>query len=229
MRFSIPYRLLASAATLCFWLIPTPPALAAQAYIIDEIRVPLRETPCGNCRIVHRGLKSGTRLAVSETREGWTRVSTPEGLEGWLPNQYLINQPIARDRLNLLTRETERLRVENQTLRDRADTLTDEATQLSGTIEALTETKDALDAELEEIRDLSGDALQLHAQNQELLKHNKILQSEVDVLQARLEQLERNELQRWFFYGGLLVALGAILSALLPRIKPKRRGYSEWR
>lgn len=229
MRLRNPCRPLAGAAVICLWLALPSAAQAATAYIVDEVRVPLRETPCGNCRIVHRGLKSGTRMEVSESRDGWSRVTTAGGLEGWLPSQYLIDRPIARDRLDALSREVETLRGENDTLRGRATALGEEAEQLRGEIQSLTATKETLGSELDEIRDLSGDTLQLHAQNQELLKHNKILQSEVDVLQARLEQLERNELQRWFFYGGLLVALGALLSALLPRLKPKRRGYSEWR
>lgn len=229
MRFRIPCRPLAGAAVIWLWLALPSAAQAATAYIVDEVRVPLRETPCGNCRILHQGLKSGTRLEVSDSRDGWSRVTTTGGLAGWLPSQYLIDRPIARDRLNALSRQVEALRGENDTLRGRATALGAEAEQLRGEIQALTATKEELASELDEIRDLSGDTLQLHAQNEELLKRNKILQSEVEVMQARLEQLERNELQRWFFYGGLLVALGALLSVLLPRLKPKHRGYSEWR
>ncbi|MBK6961070.1 MAG: hypothetical protein IPH23_07645 [Gammaproteobacteria bacterium] len=74
----------------------------------------------------------------------------------------------------------------------------------------------------------AADASDLYAQNQALLTHNKILQSEIDVLHATKEELQSNDIQRWFIFGGLLVALGAFLGMVLPLLKPKRRGYSEW-
>ena len=74
----------------------------------------------------------------------------------------------------------------------------------------------------------AGDAGALRAQNQELLTRNKMLQSEIDVLHATKEELQSNDIQRWFVFGGLLVALGALLGTILPLLKPKRRRYSEW-
>ena len=35
-------------------------------YISDQFYVPLRSSPCSTCKIVHKGLKSGTRLFVYE-------------------------------------------------------------------------------------------------------------------------------------------------------------------
>ena len=45
-------------------------------YISDEFYVPLRETPCRRCKIVHRGIKSGTELKLllllfSLTKASW--------------------------------------------------------------------------------------------------------------------------------------------------------------
>ena len=43
------------------------PAIKPQPrYVSDEFYVPLRETPCSRCKIVHRGLKSGTNLMLIE-------------------------------------------------------------------------------------------------------------------------------------------------------------------
>lgn len=220
-------RLLAGlAAAFALWSVPTPDSQAATAYIIDEVRVSLRESPCSDCRILSQGLKSGTRLEVAAASDGWSRVTTADGIEGWLPSRYLTDRPIAREQLDALRREVEQLRGENDILRARLGEADGEPEPLGETGEPPASAD--LDSALRGTEALP-DSPQLHAQNQELLKNNRILQSEVDVLRARLEQLESSELQRWFFYGGLLVALGALLSAVLPRLKPKRGGYSEWR
>lgn len=204
----LPPAGIALAACLC---LPAA-ALAATAYIIDELRVSLREAPCDQCAVVQPGLPSGLQLEVSEARDGWSRVRTAEGAEGWVPSRYLTDRPIARDQLEALRQQLAQLQEENRDLRQRLQEL---GAQVPGSA-----TPDGLPP---------PDTPELYAQNQELLKHNKLLQSEVEVLHARLEQLEGSERQRWFFYGGVLVALGALVSVLVPRLKPKRKGYSEWR
>jgi SH3 domain protein len=221
-------RLAGAAAAFALWSMPAPDIQAATAYIIDEVRVSLRASPCRDCPILHQGLKSGARLEVSGSSDGWSRVTTADGVEGWVPSRYLTDQPIAREQLEALRQDLDRLRAENGALRERLGQADGAAAPQPGAIGALSEAA-GLGGGFAAGATAAGDGSPLHAQNQELLKNNRILQSEVDVLRARLEQLESSELQRWFFYGGLLVALGALLSAVLPRLKPKRRGYSEWR
>ncbi len=192
---------------------------AATAYVIDEIRVSLRASPCETCAVVQQGLASGLRLEVLEPGDGWSRVRSPEGTEGWLPSRYLTDQPIARDQLGALRQQVEQLLEENRTLQARS---AGSAETPAANLTAATQAPPLGNLALVDCPDVQ-------AENQELLKTNKLLQSEAEVLRARLEQLENNERQRWFFYGGVLVTLGAILCALLPRLKPNRRGYSEWR
>lgn len=86
---------------------------------------------------------------------------------------------------------------------------------------------DALRTELSNVEKLSNNAVALQEQNEELIKRNRMLQSEIDVLTASRDQLQGDNRQRWFMFGGLAVFLGALLAVLLPRLKPRRR-YSEW-
>ena len=65
-------------------------------YVADEFYVPLRETPCGRCKIVHRGLKTGTKLMLLDLQDGWGQVKTEKGLEGWMEEQFLSDSQIAR-------------------------------------------------------------------------------------------------------------------------------------
>lgn len=208
-------RLLAASGLLCAAALTPGLARADAAYIIDEIVVPLRETPCSSCRIIRQGMRSGTQVKVLETGDGWTRVEAAEGVAGWLPSRYLTSQPIAREQLAALRDEIQRLQAENLRLGQNDPMATADGAPVSPAREPLA-TGDAADAN------------DLYAQNQDLLTRNKILQSEIDVLHATKEELQSNDIQRWFIFGGLLVALGAFLGLVLPLLKPKRRGYSEW-
>lgn len=213
-----PGRLLIVSGLLWAGVLSPGLARADTAYIIDEIVVSLRETPCSSCRIVRRGMHSGTQVKVLETGDGWTRVEAAEGVTGWLPSRYLTSEPIARDQLAALRDEIQRLQAENLRLSQNNPA----ATADSAPVPAPESPAHSL---------ATGDAADtsdLYAQNQALLTRNKILQSEIDVLQATKEELQSNDIQRWFIFGGLLVALGALLGTVLPLLKPKRRGYSEW-
>ncbi|RLA45548.1 MAG: TIGR04211 family SH3 domain-containing protein [Gammaproteobacteria bacterium] len=209
-------------------LATTLPAMAATSYISDELRVPLRKTPCSRCAIVHRGLKAGLKLNVIEAKDGWSHITTPSGLEGWLESQYLTPEPIARTQVVQLRKQNASFREENQQMSGALDAAQQEATELKAQLASLQEENIDTSSRLTEIREVSANAINLHTQNQELLKQNTMLQSEIDLLKATTAQMANNNTQKWFFYGALAVFMGALLSILLPRLKRKRRGFSEW-
>jgi SH3 domain protein len=72
-------------------------------YIRDMLYVPMRSGQGTQYRIVHKGLVSGTPLAVLELSEDntYTKVRTPKGTEGWVQSQYLSKEPSARNQLKL--------------------------------------------------------------------------------------------------------------------------------
>ena len=65
---------------------------AEVVYVRDVIYVPLREGQSSEDRVLHNGLRSGTRLErlTKNTETGNSLVRTKNGMEGWIPNQYLI-------------------------------------------------------------------------------------------------------------------------------------------
>src|SRR5262245_66422391 len=87
-------------------LLTATPLWAATMYISDQFTVPLRRGPSNSHKIVNAGLPSGMPLEIiSEDKEaGFTEVRTPNGTEGWVPTQYLTEEPIARDRLTVANR-----------------------------------------------------------------------------------------------------------------------------
>ena len=207
----------------------TPLTFAVEtAYISDEFRVPLRKTPCNRCAILHRGLKTGLKLKLIETAEGWSHVQTPSGITGWIESQYVTTTPIARNKIAYYKKQSDTLKKNNTTLNNLSKTLKDENDQLKNQLNTISTNNQTVSRELENIREVSSNALELKAQNQIILQDNKILQSKIDVLTALNKQLESDDFQKWFLYGAMTVFLGAILSILLPNMKRKNKSSSEW-
>ncbi|MBL4782684.1 MAG: TIGR04211 family SH3 domain-containing protein [Porticoccaceae bacterium] len=206
----------------------SPLVLAEVRYISDEFRVPLRKSPCSRCAILHQGLKTGLKLNFIESAEGWSHIRTPGGMDGWIENQYIVKKPIARDRIARYQQQSEVLSASNAKLKAQVADLKANNQQLDGRLNAVSDDNEAVSRELADIKVVSANALNLKVQNQKLLEDNGMLQSKIDVLSALNKQLESSHTQKWFIYGAISVFLGALLSVLLPRLKRKRRGHSEW-
>ncbi|OUS02799.1 hypothetical protein A9Q90_08905 [Gammaproteobacteria bacterium 54_18_T64] len=206
----------------------SPLVLAEVRYISDEFRVPLRKSPCSRCAILHQGLKTGLKLNFIESAEGWSHIRTPGGMDGWIENQYIVKKPIARDRIARYQQQSEALSASNAKLKAQVADLKTNNQQLDGRLNAVSDDNEAVSRELADIKVVSANALKLKVQNQKLLEDNGMLQSKIDVLSALNKQLESSHTQKWFIYGAISVFLGALLSVLLPRLKRKRRGHSEW-
>ena len=73
-------------------------------YVSDEFYVPLRRTPCSDCTIVHRGLKSGTKIKLIMIDKGWGFVETENGKQGWMEEQFIITSPSGRSQLSNYTK-----------------------------------------------------------------------------------------------------------------------------
>jgi SH3 domain protein len=54
-----------------------------------------------------------------------------------------------------------------------------------------------------------------------------MLQEERDVLHANVDDLQNNTGNQSLLYGGFLVFIGAILAAIIPRVRGRKR-LSEW-
>jgi SH3 domain protein len=197
------------------------------AWVSDEFFVPLRSTPCARCTIVHRGLKSGTKLRLLERVDGWGHLITNQGIEGWLEEQYLEDQPTARIRVKEQQKELAALKKRNSDLDKIVGELTQASKAVHGDLDKSQKNQNNLVTELAEIRDISSDAIAMSVQNKQLVKNNHMLQSENDSLKANVNDLQKDQRNKSFVYGGLAVFLGAILAILIPTLRRRKR-FSEW-
>ena len=196
-------------------------------YISDQIYVPLRGSPCPDCRIINKGLITGTKLKVLGYQDDWAMVATDKGQEGWIRTQHISDKQVAREILALETRKISRLEDQNQKLSQDAKRSNKLIKDLRKGIDEVKADRAKISQELANVKSLSANELTLNEQNQKLMKHNHKLQEEMDVLRANLDDLRDNKRNQSFLYGGFVAFLGAVLAAIVPRIRGRKR-LSEW-
>ena len=217
---------LCTAAALTVGLLPVI-GHAETAYISDVLTVPLRSGPSNSNRILHRGLPSGTRLDIlgRDQDTNFVQVRTEGGMEGWLPEQYLVNEPIARDRLTAANRRINELTDTVNRQRQELASLGSSKGEAEQSNTDLTRQVESLQQELAEIKRISAGAMAQNETNRELTALNERLRSEVDELVANIAALEDNVQERWLMIGGGLVLAGLVLGVAI-KARPRRSAWN---
>jgi SH3 domain protein len=196
-------------------------------YIRDVVHVPLRTGDSNQHRIL-ANLESGTALTVlAQGRDGFVRVRTEGGTVGWLEQQYLVRQPIARERLAQAQAALEKARADNAELREQLQTLRGARDESRQEAQTLARTSESLQAELDEIRRISAGAIELQQRYQAASAELAALQQQARALEVENAELQEQHNQRAFIHGALAVGLGCLIVLITPRLWPRRR-RSEW-
>ena len=198
------------------------------AFISDQFYVPIRSSPCPTCKIVHKGLKSGTKLSVLGHQDNWSLITTDSGYRGWIRTQHITYNEIARATLAKSEIVVADIKRKNRRLEEDMQNSFELIETLRKNIGILEADHKALSKKLASLKLISSKEIALNEQNQVLVKHNHMLQEERDVLRANVDDLENEKRNESFLYGGFVTFLGAILAALIPRLRGRRR-LSEWR
>ncbi|MFN3235556.1 MAG: TIGR04211 family SH3 domain-containing protein [Pseudomonadales bacterium] len=201
------------ASLLLMSLVASSLASADTVYIRDVIYVPLRGGQSNEHRILHQGIRSGTVLERLETNEdtGFSRVRTSSGLEGWIQNQYLVTEPIARDRLEAMQERLEQLEADynqaNSRLGEEQSTSAENLQQIA----ALEQDKAALNEELSRITELAADVINIDARNSQLEQEVRDLNQQIDDLTVANASLQDETNQTWYMIGAATILAGLLL------------------
>jgi len=201
---------------------------SATVYISDIQFVAIREGLDNSTRAVERGLKSGTPLETLEQSDGYTKVRTPSGNEGWVADYFLSEDMVSRDQLdNLQTR----LNRSNETRTEIANAL--KASQqkiqnLNNTNSTLQNENQELKQQLEDTETLSKKAQAIVAQNQDVSYQIESLKQQTDIAVAKAERLQDTTEQKWFMIGGATLFGGLLLGILAPMLRRKKTGTGSW-
>lgn len=128
---------------LALSLLPAAASRAERAWVKDEVRLNIRTGAGVQYRIIG-ALSTGDSVEVVSRAEGWTQVRAGDGVEGWIPEGFLQEEPPARIRL-------ERFEADTAEQRARLEQLNSEVTELRAVREELGTTTQEQKAELDRL------------------------------------------------------------------------------
>jgi SH3 domain protein len=207
-------------------------ALSVQAesrYIDDTFYVPLRSGEGLNFRIVHKGVKSGTKVELIQTNpdSGYSEVKTPDGIEGYLPTRFLVTQPIAKDRLAAMQSDLKLAQTKEKTAEQELAALQQKYSELNTLQDKTSKQLDAVSKELDNIKTISSGAINLDAKNRGLRESNEKLRNELELLKTDNLRLKDKSESNMMLFGGMLVLAGIIIALILPMLKISKK-HDSW-
>lgn len=201
-------------------------AYAEKRYVTDKLFIQMRSGASNEYRII-KVLQSGEHLIYMGEDGDFTQVRTSKGTEGWVRTQYLVNEPIAREKLILANRELDNLKAELSTAKSQRDELQKELEESRSERAATSRNNSDLERELERIRTVSENALALDEKARSLTLKNQELELQVGKLSAENQELQSDKSLAYLVYGGGLVFGGVIAGLILPGLRG-RRSNSGW-
>lgn len=210
-------------------LLATPLQAQDVRYVSDEVFIVLHRGPGTDFRWVAK-LTPGTRLKVARTAEDgkWAEVTTDRGTTGWVSTEFLSAQAPAQVKLPAAEARAEKLSARNTELSREVGALKAEKVELLNRINASDSKLGSVSQELANLKQVSGNAVQLDTDNRRLVEASENLRSEVEMLKAENLRLQDKLESEDFINGALAVLLGVAITLVVPRLWPKRRKSSSW-
>lgn len=205
------------------------PRASAQeaAWVTDRLEVTLRRGTGTQFAIV-RMLPAGARLEVLErdAGEGYSRVRTEQGAEGFILTRYLVSEPAAREQLADARRRLEEALAQRGSAGEQLDALTAQRDALTSERDDLARRAVALESELASLREAAAEPLRLRERAEALAGDVVSLEQQVAALTLESRDLRRSVQRDWFLAGAGVLLVGLVLGLVLPRIRWRRR--SRW-
>lgn len=201
---------------------------AEPVWVSDQFEVTLRTGP-STSHAITRMLPSGTQLELLErdVQDGYSRVTTTGGTEGWVLTRYLMGEPSARQQLEQLTRQLTDAQSSGSSLGARLAAITGEYESAKAQIASLQRDKQALQTELDEVKQASTNVLAIDRQNKDLRQQLTDAEIKVSILEQENRELQNQTTRNWFLAGGLVMLVGIVLGLWLPRVRWQKRSRYE--
>jgi len=203
-------------------------AHSATVYISDIQFVAIREGLDNNTRAVERGLKSGTPLEVLEQSEGYTKVRTPNGNEGWVADYFLSDNIITRDQLDAMQTELDKSAASREEIAKSLSLSQGKIQELNNLNNTLKEENNTLKQQLQEAVNLTKKAQVIVSQNNDASYQLESLKQQADAAIAQSEKLQDTTQQQWFVIGAATLFGGLLLGTLLPMLRRKKNNSGSW-
>lgn len=218
MRASLPL-------TFTLALLAASSALATPAWVSDQNLVPLRSGAGNEYRIIQNAVKSGTRVDVLSSENGWSRVDIA-GTQGYMPSQYLSDAPTAALQLAALQKKYADLEAGFQQQKAQLDDITRARNTLDSQAKDLQKQLSVSKSDLNRVREVAADPLRVSESNRQLSEQLSLLQTELDQVKAKNTLLEHDNTYRGWVFGLGTVILGMLFGAWVKA--RSQRARSSW-
>jgi len=195
-------------------------------YVSDKLIIALRNGQ-GNYYQTLKTLPTGTRLEVLEsTDQGYSRVRTSDGTEGWVRSQYLMDEPTAAMQLDEATRKLENLQEQHEKLSNTLSQVQAERAELTTQRDELLKKLEDAESRLNHLNEVAARPIVLDKENRELQQKNVALEKELQILNQENQALKDRARREWFIAGAGVLFGGLLLGLLIPRIRWRKQ--SSW-
>lgn len=200
-------------------------AHAKTVYVTDNLTFNVKVDD-DNASAVLTTVTSGTPLTLlSKNRSSeYAKVRLGTGQTGFILNSYLNPQPASKWYLEQANQELAKLKEEHG--KTELELVAIKKRGATAITEALTQERDKLVAELNQLRVLSGDAVEVRKQRDTLQEDFIRVNKELEQLKLEKKTLETNANQDWFMYGGLLSLFGVLLGYILPKLSWRKKSHN---
>lgn len=200
-----------------------PAQAQSTRYISDTLEVPLRAGTSTKFKIL-RMLKSGTDVTVldEDSENGYSKVRTSNGTQGWVLSRYLIDTPSARESLARAQEALAPLQQENENLTQQLAGLQQEKSVVETALRKIERENERLSQDLSQIRKASANAIAIDERNKNLEQQMVAFERQLQLLQQENTALRDNSNQTWFIRGAGVLLLGIVLGIVLPRLRIRK-------
>ncbi len=197
---------------------------AETRYVTDTFEVTLRSGPSGS-HTIQRMIKSGTTLEELERDpdNGYSKVRTTGGTEGWVLSRYLMKEPAARVQLESLSSELTNTTTKGNNIHSQVDAIKHQLDNSAKRVETLERENKKLGDELTEIKQVAANTLAIDSQNKELRQRLTNAESQKNTLLQENHELSTRKERDWFVAGALVLFVGMIVGLILTRIRWRKR------
>lgn len=203
-------------------------AHSATVYISDIQFVAIREGLDNSTRAVERGLKSGTPLDILDKNDGYTKVRTPNGNEGWVADYFLSEKTVTRSQINTLQARLDETIQRRVDISDELKTSEEKIKALNDKNTLMQEENNELKQQLENLSTLSEEAQVIVSQNENIDYQIASLKQQANIATSQIEQLKSSSEQRWFIIGAATLFGGLLLGILIPALRRKKTNTGSW-
>lgn len=217
---------IAPLAALCAML-SCAQVYAQTRYVTDDFKVMLRTGPSLQNKIVE-SLSSGAPLDVlrEDAGNGHSQVQTSSGKIGYILTRFLSPTRSARSRVKDLEGQLKQLRSKPGELQSLLANSQEENQELITQNTRLTNQFKSAVEELNKIKEVSADAVNLSQRSAKLEIEVQQLLLELDTIRIDKEDLKDQSAKRWFVLGGGTGFVGLLFGWILSiASRPRRQSW----